>query len=90
MRHENDRPALALELVHAFHAFLLESFVPYGEHLVDEQHVRLDVDGNRKPETDVHARRVETYLVVNELLELRERDDVVEATFDLAAREAQQ
>jgi len=52
MRHENDRPALALELVHAFHAFLLESFVPYGEHLVDEQHVRLDVDGNRKPETD--------------------------------------
>jgi len=76
--------------MHAFHALLLESFVPDGEYLVDEQHVRLDVHRDREAEAHIHARRVETNLVVDELLELRERDDVVEATLDLAAREAQQ
>ena len=86
VRHDDDRPALALELVQTVQALLLEALVADGEHLVDEQHVGFDVHGDREAEPDVHARGVETHLVVDELLELRERDDVVEATLDLPAR----
>ena len=77
-----------LELVYAVQALLLEALVADCEHLVDEQHVGFDVHRDREAETDVHARGVEPHLVVDELLELGERHDVVEATLDLTAREA--
>ena len=77
--HEHDRSALLLEGPDAFEALPLERFVADGEDLVDQQHVGLDVDRHREAETDVHARRVVLHLLIDELLELGERDDVVEA-----------
>ena len=59
-----------------------------GQHLVDQQHVGLHVDGHREPEPDVHARRVELDLVVDEVLELGEGDDVVVALLDVGMGEA--
>ena len=90
VRDDDDRAALGLELVDPVEALFLESLVPDGEHLVDEQHVGLDVHRDGEAEPDVHARGVEPNLVVDELLELRERDDVVEATRDLSAGKTQQ
>ena len=56
VRHDDDRAALVLELVHAVQALALEGLVADGEHLVDEQHVGIDVDRDREAEPDVHAR----------------------------------
>ena len=90
VRDDDDRPALGLELVDTVQALLLEALVADGEHLVDEQHVGLNVHRHREPEADVHARGVEADLVVDELLQLGEGDDVIEAPGDVAPRKAQQ
>ena len=84
---EQDRPpcgAHALELVEAL---ALEGGVADGEHLVDQQHVGVDLDGDREAEPHAHARRVVLELQVDELLELRELDDLVEAPARLPPRE---
>ena len=83
------RPS-SLELLHPVEALLLEALVADGEHLVDEQDVGLDVDRHGEAQTDVHARRVVLHLVVDELLELGELDDLVEALADLPARQPEQ
>ena len=70
--------------------FELEGEVADGEHLVDEQHLRVDVDGDREAEPHEHARRVELHRRVDELVELGEGDDVVEARLDLRLGEAEQ
>ena len=79
-----------LELMDAVQALLLEALVADGEHLVDEKHVGLDVHRHGEAEADVHTRGVEADLVVDEVLELGEGDDVVEATLDLPTGEAEQ
>ena len=85
--HEQDRATLALELLDALEALALERLVTDREHLVDEQDLRLDVHRDREAEPGGHARRVVLHLVVDELLDLGERDDVVEDLVDLLARE---
>jgi hypothetical protein len=89
MGDEQDRATFALELLDAFEALALERLVTDGEHLVDEEDVGVDVHRHREPEPDVHARRVVAHLHVDELLELRERHDLVEHTRDVALREAE-
>ena len=64
--------------MHAVEALALERLVADREHLVDEQHVGIDVDGDCEAEAHVHARRVVLHLLVDEPLELGELDDVVE------------
>ena len=86
MRHHDDRAALALELLDAVEALALERLVADRQHLVDEEDVGLDVHRDREAETDVHARRVEAHLGVDELVELGEGHDVVEAPGELLAR----
>ena len=90
VRHEDDRPTLALELAHAVQALGLEGLVAHREHLVDQEHVGLHVHRDREPEPDEHARRVELHLGVDELLQLRERDDVVERGVGLLARQTEE
>ena len=74
----------ALELLEAL---LLEGGVADREHLVDEQDVGVDLDRDREAEPHAHARRVVLELEVDELLELGEGDDLVEALARLLARE---
>ena len=88
--HHDDGPALALELLHVVEALALECCVAHRQHLVDEQHVGLDVHRHREPESHVHARGVELDLVVDEVLELGEGHDVVEALLDLGTGEPEQ
>ena len=74
---------------HALEALLLERLVADREHLVDEQDVGLDVDGDGEAEAHVHARRVVLHRRVDELLELGEGDDLVEARLDVALGQAE-
>ena len=47
---DHDGPALALEPLDVVEALALERGVTDGEHLVDQEHVGLDVDRHREPE----------------------------------------
>ena len=69
-------------------ALALELLVADGEHLVEQQHVGLDVRGDGEAEPHVHPRRVGAHGQVDELLELRERDDLVHRLAHARAREA--
>ena len=87
--HVEDRAVLGLHALELVEALLLEGGVAYRQHLVDEQHLGVDLDRDREPEPHAHARRVVLQLQVHELLELGERDDLVEAIARLAPREAE-
>ena len=83
--HEQDRAALALESLELVEALLLEAGVPDRQHLVDQQDLRVDLDRHREGEAHVHPRGVVLQAHVEEVLELREGDDVVEALAGLLA-----
>ena len=69
---EHDRAPLGLELPDPAQALGLEQLVADGEHLVDEQHVGIEVDGDGEAEAHVHPRRVVLDRLVDELLQLGE------------------
>ena len=56
VRHEEDRSAFGLEALHPVDALALERLVADRQHLVDEQDVGRDVDGDGEGEPGVHAR----------------------------------
>ena len=89
MRHEQNRFSPALELAEFVQALVGEALIAHGEHLVHEQHVGVDVNGHRKPEAHIHARRVGLHRRVDELLQFGELDDLIEPLGDLALRQAQ-
>ena len=81
---KQDRLALVAHAVELVEALLLEGGVADGEHLVDQQDVGVDLDHHREGQAHVHPRRVVLELEVDELLELGEVDDRVEALARLA------
>ena len=71
------RPPLR-DVVHLAEALLLEARVADRQHLVDDQDLGLEVRGDGEREPHVHAARVVLHRRVDEPLDLRERDDLVE------------
>jgi hypothetical protein len=84
VRHEAECPALLREAEDPVDALPLERLVPDREDLVQQEDVRLHVHGNRKTEPHQHPGRVGAHGEVDEPIELRERDDLVEEPVDLA------
>jgi hypothetical protein len=76
---EQDGLAAAAELRELVEALVREALVADREHLVDQQHVGIDVNGDGEPEPHVHAGRVGLDRRVDELAQLGEVDDLVEA-----------
>ena len=85
-QHGGARLADALELVEAL---LLEGRVADREHLVDQQDLGVDLDHHREREPHEHARRVVLELQVDEVVQLGEVDDAVEAAQRVALGEAE-
>ena len=88
MGDEDDRAAALLELEDLPEALALELLVADGEHLVEQEHVDVEMRGDREAEPHVHARRVRPHRHVDEPLELRERDDLVHVPPDGLALQA--
>ena len=86
MAHEEHRSIAPPHLGHLSHALLPEGRVPDGQHLVDNHDRRLEMGRDREREPQAHARRVALDRGVEEALDTRELDDLVEARADLAAR----
>src|SRR5262245_22715266 len=89
VRYEEHRaPALA-QALHGLDALLLEARVAHRQHLVDDEHVGLQVSGHGESQPQAHARRIALDRSVDELLHAREGDDRVEALLDLALLHSQ-
>src|SRR5204863_2806656 len=89
VRHDDDCLTARTELVELLEALLLELGIPYGEHLVDQQDVWVDVDRHGETQPHVHARRVVLHRRVDEVLEAGERDDLVESLVELLLGQAE-
>ena len=89
MRHQQDRLPAPAELSELVEALVREAFVADREHLVDEQHVGIDVDCHRESEAHVHPGRIGLHRRIDELAQLGEVDDLVEAILDLALGQAE-
>ena len=76
-------------LVHLAKAFLLEINIPYREHFVNDQDLRLQMSGYRKRQAHVHPARIPLHRRVEKLLHLGEGDDLVEAVGDFGAFHAE-
>ncbi len=76
------------EVEHGTDRALLEADVADRQHLVDEQHVGVDVRGHGEAEAGVHAAGVLLHGRVDVGAELGEVDDLLEARAHLGARQA--
>src|SRR5512141_2109159 len=83
--HKENRPAVAGNVFHFAETFLLERGVTDSEHFVNEQDLGLEMRRDSKREPGVHARAVPFRRSVDELLDLGEAHDLLEATGNLAA-----
>ena len=90
VRDEHERRARLDLLGDARQALALERLVADREHLVDQQHVGVEVRGDREAEPHEHAARVRLDRHVDEVAELGELDDALDPLLDLLAREAVQ
>ena len=84
MGDEEDRAAPLLERGDHAEALALEALVADGEDLVEQQHVRLEVRGDREAEPHVIPDEYVRTGRSMASLELGERDDLVEPLADLA------
>src|SRR5215472_14492381 len=89
MGDEDDSAADAGDVAHFSEAFFLEIDVADGEDFVHEQDFRLEVGGDGKGQTNVHAGGVVFDGRVNELFKLGEGNDFVEFAGDLALAHSQ-
>jgi hypothetical protein len=87
VRDEDDRPAALPELEDLAEALALERLVPHSEDLVEADDVSPQMHREREAEAHVHARRVGPDRQVDERLELRERDDLLQVLGDVAPSE---
>ena len=88
--HEDERLARALELGELLERSVCEGFVPDGEHLVDEQHVRVAVRRDGESEPHGHAGGVRLDGSIEKLLDARKPHDIVEPSRDLLLRQPEQ
>ena len=77
------------DILHLSEALLLKARVADREHLVDDEDLRLEVRGDGEGQPHVHAARVALHRRVDELLDLGERDDLVELPADFRLAHAE-
>ncbi len=89
MRDEDEgRPAVH-DLPDPLEAFLREENVPHAQGLVDDQDVGLDADRHGEGEPHHHARGVGLDRLLDEVADVRERRDLLEAARHLAVAQAE-
>ena len=84
MGDHDHRETAACKIAKTAECLPLERIVAYRQDLVDDQDVGIQMCGDGKPESRVHAGRVALHWCVEELLDLGKRDDLVELAPGLA------
>src|ERR1700730_7018766 len=81
--YEQHGPPPTTHIVHGTDTFLLEYRVANRQHLIDDEHVRLEVRGHRETEPRAHAARIVLDGCVDETRHARELNDRLELGIDL-------
>ncbi len=55
MGHEENRSSPLFNLFHLVEALFLELLVPYGEHLINDQDIGVEMGGDGESQSDLHA-----------------------------------
>ena len=84
---EQDRLSRILECAEPAEALLLEPGVANGQRLVDDQHLRVDVESGGERNAHEHARRMRFHRLFEELADVGEGLDVRHPVHDLHSRE---
>ena len=87
--HQEDCLALFFESFHTGPALLRKALIPYGQHLVEQQNVRIYMHRYRESQAHKHARGVCSHRRINKILKLGKVNDFVECLFDLLSRQTQ-
>src|SRR5262245_17377583 len=87
VRNEYHCLSLRLKALERREALFLKRFVTDCKHLVEEEDVEGDLDRDRVREPHEHPGRVVLHLLVDEALELGERENLVEPLVELALRQ---
>src|ERR1019366_9454550 len=87
--HQHDGLSLALVPAEGIEALLLEARVADRQHLIHDQQVGLGEDGDAEREADLHAGGEVLQLLLREVLELCEREYLVDLVTQLRAGESE-
>jgi hypothetical protein len=89
VRHEQQGGAVTGEPFHALETALLEQRVAHRQRLVDDQNIGLNAHLDGERQTHQHAAGIRLDRLIDELADVGEGGDVVEARADLIVRQAQ-
>ena len=89
MADEQHGAPAAGDVLHLAEALLLKARVADGQHLVDDQDLRVEMRRHGEGQAHVHAARVALHRRVQEAADLAELDDLVELALDLGPRHAE-
>ena len=79
MRDEDDGAARGFKLRDALATFALEGSIAYGQHFIDEQHIRRCVNSDGESQAHLHSCAVSTQWALDEWLQFRKVDNGLEA-----------
>jgi hypothetical protein len=90
VRHKHKRLATPLKIANTIEATQLKLNVTHREHLVDQQHIGIDLGGDRESQAHVHPARIIAHGHVDKIVQSGKIDDGVKSASNILARNAQQ
>jgi len=82
MTHKQHGPAFLSHITHFPQTFLLKFGITYGEDLIDDEYLRLQMGGDGEGEADIHAAGVAFYRGIEVSFHLGKSDDFIEFLLD--------
>src|SRR5882672_2959906 len=89
MGYEDDGPTGPGDVAHLPETFVLKRHVANCQNFVEHKYLRFQMRRHRERQPHVHATAVALYRRVDELLDLRERHDLIEFAAYLGLRHAE-
>ena len=87
--HHDQGLASRAQLLNLRDALLLEGLVAHRQNLIHQEDIRACVHGNRESQAQVHTRRVELHLGIDELVNLSKIHNRIEGSLNLFLGHAQ-
>ena len=85
MAHEQNRPPLLGHVAHLAQALALELSIANRQHFIYHQNLGFEVRRHGESQAQVHTARVTLHRGIDEGADLREVNDLIEFSLDLAA-----
>ena len=83
MGYEEDGLALLLEVFKLLEALGLEEYITYRQRFIDDQDLRVDIDGYRESKANQHTGRIGLHRLVDEVTDVCKGEDIVKSLVDL-------